>query len=460
MSDLSLNFKMQQSLGSNQRLAAFHDFNYSSSETDILGAGQNFTGVLLNNRFANDSTLHIGYVLGSYDSSEANADTNLQSLLTNSSLDLSQGNLKIPLDGLDPSFMSMILDFEFNKSIHNGVLIGCLKKDSETINGVAHRNSEGFNVGVTDRGHLFCQTFGSEGDATKVFPEIELSKRNLVGISIYDYSLSVSHFDYFNNITKSVELPIDKDYISEVESIMIGGSEDYYRSSSEETPTFSGTMNNLAIFSGYFDSQVLKDYGEAIISDYTFTSETSQSQQRVTGYDETITYKTGITGYEYTSTGSLTIETGRETFTGSFTLNSSSEKEEGDRIYKYYTLNNGDSKTFYKEELGQLHSNSGFVYYPTGENAYDTLGLNDISESIQTFVETTGMSRQGGASSVSITLYGKTPLIGTLSEISGVEKTPLSETYYIVTPASSGYSLEGDSNKLKKDYIYYMGERL
>jgi len=99
------------------------------------------------------------------------------------------------------------------------------------------------------------------------------------------------------------------------------------------------------------------------------------------------------------------------------------------------------------------------VYYPTGENAYDTLGLNDISESIQTYAETTGVSRQGGASSMNITLYGKTPLAGTLSDISGVQKTPLLETYYIVTPASSGYSIAGDSDKLKKDYVYYMGER-
>jgi len=458
MSDLSLNLRMQQSL-SNKKLVAFHDFNYDSSEIDVLGAGQNFTGVLLNNRFANDPSLHTGYALGSYDSSEANANTKLQSLLTNSGLDLSQGNLQIPLHGLDPSFMSMILDFEFNKSIHNGVLVGCLKKDNETIGGVAYRNSEGFNVGVTDRGHLFCQTFGPEGDATKVLSEIELSKRNLIGISISDHSLSVSYFDYFNNITKSIEVPVDKDYISDVESIMIGGSEYYYRSSLASTPTFSGTMNNLAIFSGYLEGQVLKDYGEAIISDYTFTAETSQSQQRVTGYNETIVYKTGITGYDYASTGSLTIETGRETFTGSFSSSSSSNKKEGDRIYKYYTLNNGDSKTFYKEELGQLHSNSGSVYYPTGENAYDTLGLNDISESIQTYAETTGMSRQGGASSMNITLYGKTPLAGTLSDISGVQKTPLLETYHIVTPASSGSSLEGDSDKLKKDYIYYMGER-
>jgi hypothetical protein len=459
MSTQGLHFQIQKGLASNSRLSAVYDFS-DSSEVTFVGAGSDYTGIIPNSSFSNNDSNHTGFLLGAYGSTQAIALSKAYNILDTNKLPLTSGNFKVPLDGLNSNNLSAIIDFEFNDDVSNGILMGCFEKGSETIESTAFENSKGFNIGVTDRGHLFCQTFGSEGDATKVFPEIELSKRNLVGISISDYSLSVSHFDYFNNITKSVELPIDKDYISEVESIMIGGSEDYYRSSSEETPTFSGTMNNLAIFSGYFDSQVLKDYGEAIISDYTFTSETSQSQQRVTGYDETITYKTGITGYEYTSTGSLTIETGRETFTGSFTLNSSSEKEEGDRIYKYYTLNNGDSKTFYKEELGQLHSNSGFVYYPTGENAYDTLGLNDISESIQTFVETTGISRQGGASSVSITLYGKTPLTGTLSEISGVEKTPLSETYYIVTPASSGYSLEGDSNKLKKDYIYYMGERL
>jgi len=151
----------------------------------------------------------------------------------------------------------------------------------------------------------------------------------------------------------------------------------------------------------------------------------------------------------------LEIITGREEFTGSINSSSSESREEGERYYKYYTLNNGNVKTFYKEELGKLHSDSGYVYYPTGEDAYDTLGLNDVSESISMYTEVTGMTQD----KITINLYGKTPLTGTLSEISGVTQTALTESYVTTSAASSGVTLQGDSEDLKKDYIYYMGGR-
>lgn len=458
MSDLSLNLKMQ-ALGSNKRLSAFYDFSYSSSEIDALGSAGVFTGVLPNSSQSHNPSLHTGYVLGSQGSDEPTSKAIALNLLNNDKLNLSASNLQIPLHDQSLNKLSMILDFEFSQSVNNGILVGCLKKGSETVDNVAHRNSEGFNVGVTDRGHLFCQTFSSEGDSINVFKNIELSKRNLVGVSVSENALSVSYFDYFNSLTKKVEIPIDKDYTSDVDSIVIGGSDDYFRSSSAATPTFSGSLNHLAIFSGFFEGEILQDLGESFLSDYVYVAESSVTQQRVTGYSETITYRTGITGHNYSSTGTLTIETGRETFTGSFSAGSSSNKKEGDRIYKYYTLNNGDVKTFYKEELGQLHSNSGYLYYPTGEGAYDTLGLNDISQSIQSYSEVTGMSREGGSSSIIIDLYEKTPLVGVLSEISGVVRSPLQESFNVVTPASSGFSFVEPSEKLKKDYIYYMGER-
>jgi hypothetical protein len=141
--------------------------------------------------------------------------------------------------------------------------------------------------------------------------------------------------------------------------------------------------------------------------------------------------------------------------------NSSEDKKEGERYYKYYTLNNGDSETFYKEEIGQLHSNSGLVYYPTGENAFDTLGLNDISESIQTYAEVSGLARRGHGTTDSLTidLHGKNALTGILSEVSGILETALSEETFSIVPASSGVELADDSEFLKKDYIYYMGGR-
>ena len=210
---------------------------------------------------------------------------------------------------------------------------------------------------------------------------------------------------------------------------------------------------------GHFNEDIgepfLQDLGEGLIGSYFENAAVETSIERVTGYADTVIYRTGITGYNYNSTGTLEIITGREKFTGSVSLTSSESKEEGERYYKYYTLNNGNVKTFYKEELGKLHSNSGYIYYPTGEGAYDTLGLNDISESIETYAEVTGITQD----KITIDLYGKTPLIGVLSEVSGVIQTALTESVPFVEPASSGANLTENSDDFKKNYIYYMGSK-
>lgn len=454
MSDTGLYFKMQESLGSNKRLSAFYDFG-SSSEIDSLGAGSEFTGVLVNSPLSNNGNIHSGYSLASFGSSSSAAENKLSAMISGDKFPLYSGNFKIPLDGLNANNISAIIDFEFNGSVDDGILLGCFKKNTETIGSTTIKNSEGFNVGVTDRGHLFCQTFGENGDAIDVITSIELSKRNVIGLSISDSSLSLSRFDYFNGLVRSVEIPVDENYTSHTESLVFGGSNTYFRSTESSDETFSGSLNSVALFSGFFDEQFLKELGEGIIGDYSYAAPVETQRVRTTGYNETIIYKTGITGYNYQSTGTLTIVTGREYIEGSFSTDSSASKEEGERYYKYYTLNNGDSQTFYKEELGKLHSNSGYVYYPTGEDAFDTLGLNNISESIQTYTETSGIKHD----TITIDLYGKSPLTGTLSEISGVSRTALQETYSVFTTASSGVILSGDSEDLKKNFIYYMGDR-
>lgn len=457
MSNTGLNIKIEEGLGSNRRLAAFYDFVYSSNEVDVLGGDSEFTGVIFNDSICNDPSLHTGYVLGSYDSLESTSESKLVSLLSNDNLDLKSGNFIVPSEGLSFSDMSIIIDFEFSGPISDGVIVGCFDKGVETNAGfnLTGTTSEGFNIGVTERGHLFCQTFGSNGDSIEVMYDTELSKRNLISVSIYNSALQVSSFDYLNDIVSSIDTPIENQYVDGNGSLIFGGTNLYHRSSSETEETFSGVLNNVVILSGFVDGSVLKDVGEGLLSDYSYTAPVETQHQRITGYSETITYKTGIIGYDYTVTGTLSIITGREYITGSFTNSSSELKEEGERYYKYYTLNNGSSETFYKEELGKLHSNSGYVYYPTGEGAYDTLGLNDISESIQTYTETSGIEQD----KININLYGKTLQTGILSEISGIVTTPLQETFSTFTEAVSGLSLTEESSLFKKDYIYYLGVR-
>jgi len=457
MSDKGLYFKLQESLGSNQRLSAFYDFTFDSSDEDNVQGSSNFyTGVQVNSTYANDSSLHTGFLLGSIDNGKSSCERKVSGILQGDKLNLTSGNFQVPLDGLNAKNLSALIDFEFaDGDIDDGIIMGCLKTGEETIDSFDIETSEGFNIGVTDRGHLFCQTFGPNGDSIDVLHSIELSKRNLIGVSANESFITLSSFDYFNNLVKSLEIPVNENYIGSTSVLNFGGSDSYFRSTNNTTATFSGSLNNLAIFSGYMEEQFLKDLGEGVLGSYSFTAGSTTTEQRVTGYSETIVYKTGITGYDYVSTGTLEIITGREEFTGSTTAASDESKVEGERYYKYYTLNNGSVETFYKEELGKLHSNSGYIYYPTGEDAYDTLGLNDVSESIAAYTEVTGMTQD----KITINLFGKNPLTGTLSEVSGVTQVALEESYSVSTAASSGISLAGESEDLKKNFIYYMGTR-
>lgn len=459
MSDKGLYFKLKDSIGSNQRLSAFYDFVFDSSdEINVQGDNSSsvYTGVRVNSSYVNDPSIHTGFLLGARDSSETAALMKASGILNGDKLNLISGNFQVPLDGLNTSNISALIDFELaDGDIDDGIIMGCFVTGEETIDSFNIETSEGFNIGVTDRGHLFCQTFGPNGDSIDVAHSIELSKRNLISVSATESFITLSVFDYFNSLVRSLEIPVNKNYISSTSVLNFGGSDTYFRSTDSYDTTFSGSLNNLAIFSGYIEEEFLKELGEGMISNYVFNGGSTTTEQRLTGYANTIIYKTGITGYDYVSTGTLQIITGREEFTGRAVLSSSENKKEGERYYKYYTLNNGNAKTFYKEELGQLHSNSGYIYYPTGEGAYDTLGLNDISESIETYTETTGITQD----EITINLFGKTPLTGTLSEVSGVVQTTLTESYPVSTPASSGITFSEDSEDFKKNFIYYMGGR-
>jgi len=470
MSEKALNAILLNGQSSNQRLSALYDFEGASALSIgfFTGADGNVTGTYPNSIYSNQPSLHTGFLLGATGVDNTAVINKASDIFDSSSsvgdkLDLTYGNFQVPLNGLNAADISFVIDFEFQDGdIDDGVILGCFETGVTVISSNEIRHSQGYNIGVTDRGHLFCQTYRDDGDSIKVIGSVELSKRNIIGVSVGRSQIIVSYFDYFNSLTKEVEIPISENFIDnevirligpETLSLYFGGSDTYFRSTDNKTATFSGSLHGLAIISGFMDPDFLKELGEGLIGSYFEDPAIETSVERVTGYSETIVFKTGITGYNYNSTGTLEIITGREEFTGSISLTSSESRSEGERYYKYYTLNNGDVKTFYKEELGQLHSNSGYIYYPTGEGAYDTLGLNDVSESIQTYAEFTGITQD----KITIDLYGKTPLTGVLSEVSGVNQTALTESVTFVEPASSGVNLTENADKFKKNYIYYMG---
>ena len=128
--------------------------------------------------------------------------------------------------------------------------------------------------------------------------------------------------------------------------------------------------------------------------------------------------------------------------------------EEGELWY-YGQIRGGEP--FYKEEIGYLDPTSGFTYAPTGSGAFATLGLQDVSANIATHTETEGVSDGG---SVSINLYESIVQTGTLNEISSITQTALTETINVPAIPVSGITLSGASEAFKKNYIYYLGERL
>ena len=119
--------------------------------------------------------------------------------------------------------------------------------------------------------------------------------------------------------------------------------------------------------------------------------------------------------------------------------------------------NNKESDLFYKEEIGFLSQIYSGTYNPTGLNAFDTLGLQDINQNIDVYSEQSGVSY----SYINIPLYGVTSLTGYTTEITGYNQIPLTGKVYETGAANSGVSFSGISSEdLKKDYIYYLGERL
>jgi len=322
--------------------------------------------------------------------------------------------------------------------------------------------SKGFNFGVNDRGKLYYRGFDKKGDFIHTSSSIELSKRNIISFSLDNDILQISRFDYLNQDVQKDSFNIDTDFISNSDQFYLGGSKDIFPATGAETlsgekETFSGYINEFALLSGYVPSNILMNLGSGMIGDYFYSSGASTTKQQVTGYSENIIYKTGITGYEFNVTGTLSISTGRNMETGSFASSTSQSVNEGDKYFKYYTLDNGGVKTFYKEEIGFLNQSSGFSYVPTGTEAFATLGLNNVGANIATQIETEGVDKSG---TVTINLYESVPQTGTLNEISGVTQTALTDTINIPAIPVSGITLEGNSEDFKKNYIYFLEERL
>jgi hypothetical protein len=460
-----IDYSVRTNLGDNNRFLIYYDFA-SGSGTPLIQIKEEgddvdwYFSCVRNQKPASNTGLFSGVI---HDSMTQNTpDSRLYAtgiVLRHGLADLTKSNLEVGTqnDSLNYSSVSTIFDLQFSGTISDGVLFGSLEKTSDTIDGEVITGSKGFNFGINDRGKMFYQGFDERGDFIYTANSIELSKRNLIGFSVDSNSVEITRLDYLNQRTQSELFRINNDYTANNDKFYLGGSENYFKGDSGEFRTFSGQLNEFALFSGYLSPTLMMSIGSGMAGDYFYEAGVPSSKIHLTGYSQSEAFKTGITGYDYTVTGTLVLSTGREMITGSIKAGTPHDTGEGARYFKYYTLNNGDVSGFYKEEVAFLHPNSGYSYLPTGENAIDTLGLRPVSGEIIPYLETRGIQTGG---SVTINLYDSVAQTGYLPDISGMTQAPLTETITIPAVGNSGIHLTGESKFLKKDFLFFLGERL
>lgn len=477
MSSDALSFSLDDTYGSNTRLLIHYDFNAGAVTSGTAAAqdGSYYWGYIPNGTPANNTGLWSGKVLDSQNASAAGAIQRVTGdFLSGSIARLDDSNIEVNTAGsasINYSSLSAVFDMEFTGQVNDAVLFGSLEKTSTTINGVTYTGSKGFNFGITKRGQLFYQSFDSNGDFIHSFKSTELSRRNVIAFSHGETNIGLHRFDMLNGQYHSEYLTRnDSPKMADSDSFFIGGSKNWYENPNStqdgsfktSIPLSSVYINSFALLSGETSPSSLFAIASGLVGEYSTTEIPRILGERLTGYQQEIIYKTGITGYDYTSTGSISLATGRNMFTGNFFGASTVNTGEGDRYFLYRSFDDALSasgvKTFVKEEVGYLHPNSGYQYSPTGENAFDTLGLQNVDGAVTEYIEQRGIS---GAATVGVTLFGSRFLTGITSGISGVRQVPKYETT-IEREAriESGISISVPANLFKKNFIYYLGERL
>ena len=464
MSRNALEFSTIEALGKTDRLLVFYDFSGMSGRHigNELDGSLNY-GVIENCDPAVNTGIYSGVVVGLGASAADAKKYTTGTFLKDDKAHLNLSNIKVTgTNNLPYSNQSVIFDFEFKDTVTDCVLFGSLDKGSETINSEVVSGASGYNFGINDRGKLFYQGFDKGGDFIHTANSIELSRRNIVGFSLGNNNLSLSRIDVLNNSIDSEDFSIDTEFIANNSRFYLGGSNEYFRTgpdgASGEYVTSRVNLKSFALFSGFLPQSSMFGISSGLIGDYFDSSSSDISSRRITGYNQITTFKTGITGYDYQNISDVSISTGRYMLSGGFSLDTNTNTGEGDRYFEYNAFIESGIKTFSKQEVGFLKGDSGYQYLPTGEGAFDTLGLQNVEGAVGEYIEEQAIS---GAQKVLVKLFGSRIQTGILDEVSGVVQQPLYEDIIDGEVfVSSGVKMGAESELFKKDYIYYLGERL
>lgn len=471
MSQSGIQHTLTQAVGGTDRLLVFYDFSGMSGRSiGIANAGGgNVDSVIENCDPAVNTGVYSGVLLGTTKSSPTTSKAKAREFLTGDQLSLFYTNVHVTgTDNISYGDTASILDFEFDGEVGDSVLFGSLEKTSSVVNGETITGARGYNVGLTDRGHIFYQGFDNNGDFIHTANSIELSKRNIISFSVGNNSLTLARFDYLNNKIQQETFGLDNSFIANNSGFFLGGTKQYFRGTTSDGGFRTARnikLNSFSLFSGFLPASALFSIGSGVVGDYFEDTQAAVTRKELTGYNETVVYKTGITGYDYENTSSINISTGRYMLTGSYFGASSVNTGEGDRYFVYRSfddaLSDSGVKTFVKEEVGALYGaeGSGYQYTPTGDTrAFDTLGLRDIDVAVNEYVEQRGLS---GAATVAVKLYESRFITGVTSGISGVKQVPAYRTV-VERPElpQSGVRMGGNADLLKKNFIFFINERV
>lgn len=418
----------------NNRLKVYYNFE--------TGAVVDSRGIIYNQSPAHDTSMYSGEVLSA--TTESQLFDNF--LEPNGSGNLGYSNVQL-LDGVgaNSKSLSVLVDYE-QYGTDSCVLFGGLDRFTEnSINAAS-----GYNFGINSFNRMFFQHQDNLANYI-LSSDIDLSQRNIMSFSVNNNKVEMNRHDYNRNIVETNSFFIQKNSILNFSDIFIGGAKDFYRTSDKNQPSASGYINHFLVFSGYLSPNMLHSVGSGLVSTYATTGETTQEISKITGHERTLLYPTNYTGYsiEFTSSN-IGISGESKEFGGSFVTSTINEGETyltGEVIGTDYIID--------KESL--LINPATYTYNPTGTEAFDTLGLREVSEGRRVFSSSITYSSPDTTGFISYTASG---VEGQYSEPTGYIETPLYTTETITAPASSGISLDATQlEKFNYNYIFYKGDK-
>lgn len=445
----SVKYTLQSKYGGYEELVFYFDFLDTGVVSNVFATG---SGADWRASINNFSPLYSGNntasIINATGESEAIAINKAETFINSSGFDLNESNIKIPLNGVDLTNTSIILDFSFHEDVSSGVLFGAYEKEEVQLpNNSFVTGSKGYNVGVTDRGHLFLQGYSVFGDFVEVFSDKELTNRNCLSIDFRANKISLGFFNFFEQKREVFTKNVSEFNFKSPDFLYLGGTKISNEITNPENTTFGGKLNAIYGFSKKISN--IYDVYEGFLSDYFFEEGGTGflDYQIFSGQERT--YKTGVVGYEYFNYTGFEPTSRLSSLIG-YSVSDTGTTAEGE-IYQQISQ---DGRVI--ANIGYLSESISNQYNPTGFEPIDTLGLQLYSTGVNTYEAAESLNQNSGQYEYTLpsAVFGETKIL------SGVENVYQATGEYFNIPDSSGLNFGLESIDFKPNYIYYKGIKL